>query len=93
MRRRGAIATDEADEALARRPPGGSSGLARTHRLRGACSTTGHASGGPTTRIPSGPVSADELVGTDRDHLVRQLRDFEDVGCVRDRRGWRRCRR
>ena len=76
--RRVAIATDDSDEALAhvRRVV---LGLARTFGFdvvlydRSRERWTDHPH-------PKGPVSADELEGTDRDHLVHQLRDFEASG-------------
>jgi hypothetical protein len=73
-----AIATDEADEALAR-VRRVALGLARTHGFevvlydRSQERWTDHPH-------PTGPVTADDVVDTDREHLVRQLRDFEDAG-------------
>lgn len=76
--RRMAIATDESDEALARVRRVALE-LARSHgfdvvlydRSDERWTDTPHA---------KGPVTADELVGTDREHLVHQLRDFEAAG-------------
>jgi hypothetical protein len=76
--RRVAIATDESDEALAR-VRHITLGLARTHGFevllydRSNERWTDHPH-------PTGPLGADEIVGTEREHLVRQLREFEDAG-------------
>ncbi len=76
--RRLAIATDETDEALAR-VRRVALGLARTNGFevvlydRSNERWTDHPH-------PTGPVTADDIVDTDREHLVRQLRDFEDAG-------------
>ncbi len=76
--RRVAIATDEDDEALARVRQV-ALGLARSNGFevvlydRSNERWTDHPH-------PTGPVTADGLAGGDREHLVRQLREFEEAG-------------
>lgn len=73
-----AVATDESDAALAR-VRSIAVDLAERHHFdvvlydRSEERWTDHPH-------PKGPVTADELEGGDRDHLVSQLRMFEDAG-------------
>jgi hypothetical protein len=76
--RRLAIATDESDDALAR-VRGVALGLARANGFEVVLYDRSHERWTDHPH-PTGPVSADEIVGTDREHLVRQLREFEDAG-------------
>ncbi len=76
--RRVAIATDEADESLAR-VRRIALGLARTHGFEVLLYDRSHERWTDHPH-PTGPVTADEIVGTDREHLVRQLRNFQDAG-------------
>jgi hypothetical protein len=76
--RRVAIATDESDEQLAR-VRRAVLGLARTHGFDVVLYDRSHERWTDHPH-PKGPVIADELQGTDREHLVRQLRDFEREG-------------
>lgn len=76
--RRVAVATDESDEALAR-VRSVALGLARDHGFdvllydRSNERWTDHPH-------PTGPLSADEVANTEREHLVRQMQEFEDAG-------------
>ena len=76
--RRVAIATDDSDEALAR-VRRVVLGLARTFGFEVVLYDRSHERWTDHPH-PKGPVTADQLDGTDRDHLVRQLRDFEAAG-------------
>lgn len=76
--RRVAIATDESDEQLAR-VRRVVLGLARTHGFDVVLYDRSHERWTDHPH-PKGPVTAHELEGTDREHLVRQLREFEAEG-------------
>ena len=76
--RRVAIATDDSDEELARLRRV-VLGLARTFGFDVVLYDRSHERWTDHPH-PKGPVTADELEGTDRDHLVHQLRDFEAAG-------------
>lgn len=73
-----AIATDESDEALAR-VRRIALDLARTNGFEVILYDRSHERWTDHPH-PTGPVTADEIVDTDREHLVVQLREFEDAG-------------
>ena len=76
--RRVAIATDESDDALARVRQV-ALGLAATHGFDVVLYDRSHERWTDHPH-PQGPVTADDLDGMDRDHLVAQLREFEAAG-------------
>ncbi len=76
--RRLAIATDESDDALARVRQVASE-LAATHGFDVVLYDRSHERWTDHPH-PQGPVTADDLDGSDREHLVAQLREFEAAG-------------